>query len=65
MSFSLLDLNEVCRRLAASRSTVLRLVARGDLPAPVKISGRRQAWLEHEINNWIESRAAGRGGDHG
>jgi predicted DNA-binding transcriptional regulator AlpA len=42
-----------------SRQTVWRKVKRGVFPAPVK-HGSRNAWPEHEIDQYIESLVAER-----
>lgn len=54
MSESLLSIAEVRARLGGChRATVYRMVAAGDLPAPVKI-GTRSTWPESEVEALIE-----------
>lgn len=60
----MLKLSVVCDRLGVSRSTVYRMVAAGDLPSPVKISIRRVGWLEQDIDDFLESKAAMRTPTH-
>ncbi len=43
-----------------TRQHVMRLEAEGKFPARVQVGGNRVAWLESEINAWIEARAAER-----
>lgn len=40
------------------RSTIYRLIQRGEFPAPISLStnGRASAWVEDEINGWIQKR---------
>lgn len=41
-----------------TRRHLEREVKSGDFPRPVPIGKRRRAWLEHEVDLWIEQRAA-------
>lgn len=47
---------EVLRRCAISNSTLYRLIDAGQFPAPVQVSPRNVAWVEHEIDEWIAHR---------
>ncbi|CAM3744602.1 helix-turn-helix transcriptional regulator [Bordetella tumulicola] len=38
------------------RSSIYDGVAAGTFPAPVKIGSRAVAWLEHEVDAWIDAR---------
>jgi excisionase family DNA binding protein len=49
----LLTLAEVARRLRICSRGVWRLVARGELPAPVKV-GSAARWLESEVRMYLE-----------
>ncbi|WP_090141126.1 AlpA family phage regulatory protein [Limnohabitans sp. DM1] len=53
---ALLGRSKVQERTTLSRSSLYAMIARGDFPAPVKISGRRVAWPEATVNEWIQSR---------
>lgn len=46
--------------IAYCRDHLRRKVEAGEFPKPVAISGRRIAWLESEIDDWITGRAAQR-----
>ena len=46
--------SEVCRRVGFSRSTLRRKEERGEFPPRVQISPGRVAWLESDIDDWIE-----------
>ena len=43
-----------------SRQWIYRLVAAGDFPKPVHLGDWSIAWLDHEIDEWIDARAAAR-----
>ena len=42
------------------RSTIYDLMAKGQFPRPVKLTGRAVAWPESEVAAWLESRKADR-----
>jgi predicted DNA-binding transcriptional regulator AlpA len=48
----------VCERIALSRATLDRLVAAGHFPQPVRITSHRLAYRAHEVQAWIEEKAA-------
>ncbi|MGH6824359.1 helix-turn-helix transcriptional regulator [Methyloceanibacter sp.] len=50
-------LDEVKHLTGISRSSIY---AREDFPRPVKIGKHATAWLEHEVQAWIERRVATR-----
>ena len=54
-----LDRREVLALLNVRRTTLYRLVTKGDFPKPIKI-GSRSLWLRREVLAWIEERAAAR-----
>ena len=41
-----------------SRQHLAVLISNGEFPKPLKLSARRKAWLEEDIDRWIEERAA-------
>lgn len=51
---------EVERRVGISRSAIYLGIADGTFPRPVSLGQRAVGWIEHEINAWIEARAAER-----
>jgi prophage regulatory protein len=54
----LLRLPQVIARTALSRSTIYELMARGEFPRPLKVSGARlNAWSAEEIDHYIRVRA--------
>lgn len=52
----LLRWNDVQARVGICRSQAHCMVQRGEFPAPVKLGTRASAWVESEINDWIENR---------
>jgi excisionase family DNA binding protein len=50
-----LDQNEVAKYLGVSTKTVRALIARGELPPPIRI-GRRQFWLKDKFTQWLRDR---------
>jgi prophage regulatory protein len=51
-----LRLPEVRRRVPYSRATIYRLITAGKFPRPYSLGARAVAWLESEVNAWIEAR---------
>lgn len=58
MSEKLLRLAEVQRRVPYSRSSIYLKISRGEFPAPIDLGARAVAWLESDIDKWIEARIA-------
>lgn len=56
MSNSLIRLSEVQRRTGFSKAWIYRLITDGKFPSPVKIGSRSVAFIESEINHWINER---------
>lgn len=54
----LLSRQKVQSKTTLSRSSIYDMIARGEFPKPLKISGRRVAWLESSVDAWIQSRTA-------
>ncbi len=59
MATRLLHLREVLNRTSLSRSHTYRLIAEGTFPASVSLVSR-VAWVESEIESWLEARIAAR-----
>lgn len=51
-----LDADEVAKRLRLSKKTVLRLVASGEFPTPIKVTGNRTGWRKSDFENWLATR---------
>ena len=43
-----------------SRSYIYDAMGRGEFPRQVKLGGRSVAWVESEVQDWIEARIAAR-----
>ena len=52
---SLIRLPEVLKRTGFGNSWIYRLIKDGKFPAPVKIGTRAVAFVESEIDAWIQS----------
>lgn len=57
----LIRLPEVLRRLGVGRTLLYQLVSEGRLPRPVKITPRLSAWLEADVEAFIQRIAESRG----
>ncbi len=51
-----LRLTEVRSRICLSRSQIYRKISTGEFPKAYSLGARAVAWLESDINGWIESR---------
>lgn len=51
-----LRLSEVRRRVPYGRASIYRLIAAGQFPRPYSLGARAVAWLESDIDAWIETR---------
>ena len=52
----LIKLKAVMDCTGLARSTVYKFIAEGRFPKPVKLGVRMVAWVESEINAWIEDK---------
>ena len=53
-----LRLPAVQQRVPYSRSSIYSMVAAGSFPAPHRLGARAVAWLEAEVEKWVEARIA-------
>lgn len=51
-----LRLADVRSRVGLSRSQIYRKISTGEFPKPYSLGARAVAWLESEIDGWIQSR---------
>mgnify|MGYP000147383286 CR=1 FL=1 len=58
----LLKRTDITSNLGLSRSHMYALIQKGEFPKPIKLSERSSAWLESEVQDWVESRIAFRDG---
>ena len=56
---------EVERKTGLSRSSLYRLIAEGEFPAPYRLGPRTSGWKWGEIQAWLESRRRVQSGDRG
>jgi prophage regulatory protein len=47
---------QVEEKTGLARSTIYKLIADGDFPAPINLAPRTVGWVESEIESWLESR---------
>ncbi|ECC9616263.1 AlpA family transcriptional regulator [Salmonella enterica subsp. enterica serovar Orion] len=52
---SLIRLTEVLKRTGFGKAWIYRLISEGRFPAPVKIGVRAVAFIESEVDEWIQS----------
>lgn len=52
---TLIRLPEVIKRTGVSRTTIYRLINKKSFPSPIKISEKMIAFIESEVNDWIEN----------
>ena len=64
MTTIIIRLPEVIAKTALSRSTIYFQISKGNFPKGVPIGDHARGWLNHEIDAWIEARAALRGDCH-
>lgn len=58
MSQSLIRLPEVMRRTGYGKAWIYKLIQQGKFPQSVKIGTRSIAFVESEVNEWINQRIA-------
>ena len=55
---TLIKLPEVKRRTTLSTSEIYRRLESGTFPKQIKLGAKAVAWLDHEVNAWIDERVA-------
>jgi prophage regulatory protein len=56
-------ITEVIKRVGIKRSSLYALINEGKFPAPIKLGARSSGWISSEVDEFIESRIAARGGE--
>ena len=56
-------LPQVQEQVPYSASHIWRLEKSGKFPNRIRLGGNRVAWLQSEVDSWIESKLASRNGD--
>lgn len=52
----LLRIDSVVRTTGLGRSTIYRLMAKGDFPAAIRITSRAVAWRRADVESWTAGR---------
>jgi len=55
-----LRLPSLIEKIGGSRSWIYQEISEGRFPRPVKIGKRSSAWVESEIDEWIQQRIKNR-----
>lgn len=50
-----LKLADVMKRTSLGRSTIFRLVNKGNFPKPQRLSPGRTGWFESDVNGWLDA----------
>ena len=58
-------LSEVIERTGLSKSTIYLYINQAQFPPPLKLGARVSAWLESEVNQWIEEKISSRNNSKG
>lgn len=53
MNMKLIRIKEVMNRTGLARSTVYKYISENNFPKPIKLGSRAVAWVESEIEGWI------------
>lgn len=61
----LLRLKQVQEKIPLSKPEIYRRLKNGTFPQPVRLSQSVVAWVESELDSWVESKMAERGASHG
>lgn len=56
----LIRLKEVINSTGLGRSSIYNYISGGRFPKPVSLGGRAVAWVEEEIEEWIQEKINGR-----
>lgn len=56
MSNNLLRMPEIMRRTGYCKAWIYRLISQGKFPRPIKIGSRAIAFVESEVDDWINQR---------
>lgn len=57
---NIIRLPQVCKKTGLSKSSIHRLIARGQFPKQLKLSTRSSGWVEIEIDDWLDTKAKNR-----
>ena len=57
MTIRLLSIEQVLDKVPVSRQQIYMWIGKGEFPEQKQISANRVAWLESDIDDWIEERS--------
>ncbi|WP_377110115.1 AlpA family transcriptional regulator [Pseudoalteromonas sp. R86517] len=57
----LIKLKEVIEKTSLGRSTIYEFMTKGTFPKQISLGAKSVAWLESEVDDWIEDKVRGRG----
>ena len=49
-------LDELISKTGLGRSTIYIMMDNGEFPKPINLTSNKVAWLQSEINNWMQSK---------
>ena len=55
-STQILRCSEVLARIGLGKTTLYKLIGRGEFPRPVRLGPQAVGWKESEVAEWLESR---------
>ncbi|MBI6549935.1 helix-turn-helix transcriptional regulator [Xenorhabdus lircayensis] len=56
MQHTFIKLPEVCRRTGLGKSTIYKYISEGNFPRQIKTGSRASAFIESEVDGWINRR---------
>lgn len=59
MDQQILRIQQTCALLGLSRSTLYRMIAKGEFPAPTRLSTRAVGWQAGTVHAWLSSHSPG------
>lgn len=58
-----LGIKQVAEKVNLGKSTIYRMIERGEFPKPFVLTGHRTAWVDSEIDAWLAARVAAARGE--
>ncbi|MBB1292376.1 MAG: prophage regulatory protein [Pseudoalteromonas rhizosphaerae] len=56
-----IKLKTVMQKTSLGHSSIYKFIAEGTFPKQVSLGAKSVAWLESEVDDWIEEKVRGRG----
>ncbi|CAM2143649.1 prophage regulatory protein [Pararobbsia alpina] len=53
-----LGIKQVTAKVSLGKTTIYRMISTGDFPKPFPITENRVAWVESEVDEWLEARVS-------